>query len=162
MSSPYYETRKEYRESHPETYRKAQREWKKRNREAVNAMRRKHYQKHKEEVKARNSEYARLHPEVYVAAASRRRTKITQAGGTYTIEQWNELCSQYDHRCLCCGNKKKLTPDHVIPVSLGGSSDIENIQPLCKPCNSSKNTKTTDYRKGKPLRGTSHSVPVAS
>ena len=51
------------------------------------------------------------------------------------------------NKCLCCKEKKKLTVDHVIPVDWGGTSNIENIQPLCQPCNSSKgNRRDTDYR----------------
>jgi 5-methylcytosine-specific restriction endonuclease McrA len=39
-----------------------------------------------------------------------------------------------------------LTEDHVVPLSLGGSNDIDNIQPLCKSCNSSKRGRHIDYR----------------
>ncbi|MGH3145755.1 MAG: HNH endonuclease [Rubrobacter sp.] len=51
--------------------------------------------------------------------------------------------------CLCCGSSDKpLTPDHVVPLSLGGSNLIANIQPLCRSCNARKNVKVVDYRLG--------------
>lgn len=57
--------------------------------------------------------------------------------------------ARYDYTCLRCGKREPeimLTPDHIIPVVKGGSSDISNIQPLCGPCNSAKGANWTDYR----------------
>jgi 5-methylcytosine-specific restriction endonuclease McrA len=71
------------------------------------------------------------------------------AEGSFTNEQWADLKKKYDYYCLCCGKKEpeiNLTTDHVIPVVLGGTNNIDNIQPLCQPCNSSKGIKTTDFR----------------
>ena len=42
--------------------------------------------------------------------------------------------------------KKKLTVDHIVPVSLGGKNTIDNLQPLCLTCNSKKHNKIIDYR----------------
>lgn len=64
-----------------------------------------------------------------------------------TPEQWLALCDRYDNRCACCGAQSPLTVDHVIPVSRGGANTLENAQPLCRSCNSSKGTKKTDYRR---------------
>lgn len=42
------------------------------------------------------------------------------------------------HRCVICGSTEELAIDHVHPVAAGGVSRIENLQTLCRPCNTSK------------------------
>jgi 5-methylcytosine-specific restriction endonuclease McrA len=69
--------------------------------------------------------------------------------GHYTAAEFKALCEEYGNACLRCGDKDApLTPDHVIPLTLGGSNWISNIQPLCRRCNSRKNIKIIDYRPG--------------
>lgn len=92
-------------------------------------------------------EYSKNNPELRIAIKNKRRTRLAGGGGSYTVDEWRELCSRYDNRCLACGKKTKLTADHIVPVAHGGSSNISNIQPLCMKCNSRKSTKHTDYRK---------------
>lgn len=84
----------------------------------------------------------------YVRRASHmRRVKKMQNGGIYTLLEWIALCAKFGNRCLCCGRDDvQLTVDHIVPVSMGGSNDISNIQPLCKSCNSRKHQKIVDYR----------------
>lgn len=75
--------------------------------------------------------------------------KAWELTGTFTQEQWVLLLEQYGNKCLSCERDDVvLTQDHIIPLSQGGINEITNIQPLCGPCNSSKGTKTIDYRKG--------------
>jgi hypothetical protein len=76
-----------------------------------------------------------------------RAERIRTNGGSFTKQEWNDLLAKYNYRCVRCGNKRHISADHVIPVSLGGSSNIDNIQPLCRRCNSSKGARSSrDYR----------------
>lgn len=77
----------------------------------------------------------------------RRRALENGAPGSFTEQDWHNLCILYGNACLCCGKPKQLEPDHVVPLFKGGTDFLWNIQPLCKTCNASKGTKSTDYRK---------------
>lgn len=63
------------------------------------------------------------------------------AEGSYTFEEWEKLKAQFGNKCAFCRKETKLTRDHIIPLSKGGTNYISNIQPLCRSCNSKKNTK---------------------
>lgn len=76
-----------------------------------------------------------------------RRAREIGAEGSFTPEEFSALCEKYGNMCLCCGQETKLTADHVVPLVKGGTNWIDNIQPLCGPCNSGKKDKTIDYRK---------------
>jgi len=41
-------------------------------------------------------------------------------------------------RCVWCRSAKRLSLDHIWPWSLGGPDTEDNLQTLCRPCNSSK------------------------
>ena len=78
----------------------------------------------------------------------KRRARLAEVGGDLTVDEWEAIQEYFGHKCLCCGREDvKLTIDHVLPISLGGSHTADNIQPLCGPCNSSKRDKHIDYRK---------------
>ncbi len=75
-----------------------------------------------------------------------RRRGLLKGQPSFTREEWEALKEYYQFRCLACDRKTKLTVDHIIPLSKGGSNLIDNIQPLCGPCNSSKGDSSHNYR----------------
>jgi 5-methylcytosine-specific restriction endonuclease McrA len=39
-----------------------------------------------------------------------------------------------------------LGADHIVPLTSGGSDDVDNIQPVCEVCDRSKLVKIINYR----------------
>lgn len=99
------------------------------------------------ELKEYYREYRRRKPAHERAKKHNRRAR-EKAGGKFVSAEWIALCSLFRNRCLRCGRSNlPLTPDHIIPLSKNGSNNIDNIQPLCMPCNSKKGVKIIDYRR---------------
>jgi 5-methylcytosine-specific restriction endonuclease McrA len=69
--------------------------------------------------------------ELFKVAANNRREKITDF-----LRQ--RVYDRDGRACLHCGAADDLTLDHIRPWSLGGPDTFENLQTLCRSCNSSK------------------------
>jgi glycerol-3-phosphate cytidylyltransferase len=80
-----------------------------------------------------------------------RRMKLKGVKGKHTNREWEYKKKCFNYSCATCGISEevikikwagtqftKLTKDHIIPISKGGTDNIENIQPLCVSCNSKK------------------------
>jgi hypothetical protein len=121
--------------------------WNEQNKDKINTWRRVRYPQMRDKQRARKRAWEKANPEKNASQTRRYQARKRGARGTHTYTEWVTLCQRYDSRCVCCGEQKPLTEDHVIPISRGGSDDIDNIQPLCVVCNSRKGTLSTDYRK---------------
>jgi uncharacterized protein YdaU (DUF1376 family) len=65
---------------------------------------------------------------------------------THSLGEWNALKHICDEQCVRCGSDNELVKDHIQPIYQGGSDGIDNIQPLCRKCNSSKGPEDKDFR----------------
>jgi hypothetical protein len=58
-----------------------------------------------------------------------------------------EILRRDNHTCRYCGATApdaQLTIDHVVPVSLGGSDEPDNLVAACKECNAGKSSSNPD------------------
>lgn len=142
---------REYYHAHKEEADKRHAEWRESNREHINKRSRKWYQANKVEHLKRTKRWKENNPDKMLEMGRNHNRRIWKkkfnAVGDFTEKEFQELCQKYDNTCLrCLRNDVPLVSDHVIPLSKGGLNTIENIQPLCLACNTSKGSKVMDYR----------------
>lgn len=61
-----------------------------------------------------------------------------------TVSEWTAVYESFRGRCAYCNGAQARTIDHVIPLSRGGSHDVENVVPACRVCNAHKGAKPLD------------------
>jgi uncharacterized protein YdaU (DUF1376 family) len=84
-----------------------------------------------------------------LSAARKRAARLTEARakGRHTAAEWEELVRLTGSQCVKChASGCELVKDHILPIYRGGSDALNNLQPLCVSCNSSKSADDTDYR----------------
>lgn len=64
----------------------------------------------------------------------RRRTEFQEQRDRLALA----LIERDGYTCAECGAFENLTIDHIMPISKGGSDDLDNLRFLCRGCNSKK------------------------
>jgi 5-methylcytosine-specific restriction endonuclease McrA len=127
-------TREQARQEHNERNRK----WKIANAE-VDKARRKAY---------RQSDKGRR---TSIRGTEKRRNLSAGVECKFTDADFDLLYSHQEGKCACCGiefsSKVVCCRDHIVPLSKGGAFVLDNVQLLCRSCNSKKHDKAILYRK---------------
>ncbi len=137
---------KEYAENNKEKIKTYKAQWVQDNKEHHNMKSQEWAKANPKKRKEIVDKCRKAHPEYNTTIKNNRRALEANVEGTHTSKEWKELCEKYNNKCLCCKSQTKLTRDHIVPLSKGGTNYISNIQPLCLSCNSSKKQKIIDYR----------------
>ncbi len=97
-------------------------------------------------------------PNLVIAVPQHLRLTIASTERIWKIPPVNrrEVLKRDNHSCQYCGSNKRLTLDHVIPVSKGGEHKWDNVVTACESCNQRKRDRTP-FEAGMPL----HTKPKA-
>lgn len=60
---------------------------------------------------------------------------------TFSMSKKQAVYASYNGKCAICGKYvkfKRMSIDHIVPYSRGGTDDLNNLQLTCKSCNSVK------------------------
>lgn len=120
------------------------------NKERLSEDNKKRYWSNAEKRKADNRLYHKTNRDACNVRQGRRRAHRLAASGSHTVAEWQAITVKYGGKCAICKQKGRLTKDHIIPLSRGGTDFAFNLQPLCMSCNSAK--------KARIETGTQHSL----
>jgi 5-methylcytosine-specific restriction endonuclease McrA len=104
-----------------------------------------HPERWREIQRAAGAKYQRANPAVSREIVRRRQLRLSSIEKTLTANEWHSICSFYGWGCAYCGDtERKITIDHVVPISRGGNHAADNVVPCCKPCNCAKGGRTPE------------------
>lgn len=85
----------------------------------------------------------------YYAKLRSARMARAKSKGNHSKYEWHKMVIFFNNQCVKCGiifkYNHEINKDHIIPLFMGGSNSIKNVQPLCFDCNTRKKD-TIDYR----------------
>jgi 5-methylcytosine-specific restriction endonuclease McrA len=147
-------------ESKRATMREYQRQWMRRwratNPDEVKAKKRQYRASHRDRELARRRELARLPQNKLKAKEGYRRWSQSELGRSYFKERYHRRRARLkfvetgsclarirelkkETTCHWCGTRlNRVTVDHIVPISRGGSHTPDNLVAACLRCNSSK------------------------
>ena len=120
------------------------------NRLQANARARVRRAKSPEKERAQNRRWRQSNPFVVSMTAARNRSRDLGVDSTLTAEEWKGVVQTANFICHICGNEvcfeigspNRLSLDHILPLSRGGTNVKENVAPAHNRCNKARSDMT--------------------
>ncbi len=154
--------RKQLMEQNPEIVKQWKRNYYLKHKPYVDKKNREYYEKNKDSILKKRKEWFKNNKDKITLSKRRgsrkRRSILNNIIELFTQEEWEEKLKLYSNICPSCGKTNKLTLDHIYPISKANIEymvklfnenyisfpmvyTIDDIQPLCRSCNSTKGGK---------------------
>ena len=112
--------------------------WQKINRVRYNELQQRWYKANTKKSEESSRRWREKNPEKVRMIKMRANNSRRGAPGSFTGNELKTKFKILGNKCVHCGTEDNLTVDHIRPLKLGGTNNIDNIQSLCKSCNSRK------------------------
>lgn len=138
---------KQYYLDNKEIHNQKTREYYLANRKKMNEQARKYYAKNREAMQAKMKLYRQNNRDkigaIDAVKKARRKAAFTDNHTTEELHAYWRSIGLDPAICAYCDGKvgdhwKRSAGDHIVPLARGGHDVLENLNPCCKPCNSSK------------------------
>ena len=134
-----------------------ERKWREQNADKLRRQVREYRAKHPEKVKEWNARWQakdggewRRRRYAEDPAPFLARNHIRRMGeGVYGPEMAEAIRVLRSQSCVYCGSPEDIEIDHIVPLSRGGTNDLDNLAPACRPCNRSKFNRLPDEWQGR-------------
>jgi len=142
----YYQEHKESIAKYKENYHKVNREsiakyhklYRKEHLTDIAKKSKQYYETNKESTLEHIKLYKRENKDAVNRLKHRREARKRKLPHTLTSLQWENIKLNFGNTCAYCGESKKLTIEHFIPLSKMGELTVDNVLPICLSCNCSR------------------------
>lgn len=132
-----------WQKANPEKANAKNRAWYEANADKVMAAQKAYKEANIEKTKAAQKVYYKANPEKFRLYATSRRAVEYNSEGSLEFEDYFLIFEKHDYKCPYCNAdvQNNFHLDHIVPLTKGGSSWVDNFQALCPFCNLSKKDK---------------------
>lgn len=144
---------KKYKEENKKKILDNAKEYYRKNKKEISKKQKTYRERHKKEIKKYLKNYCQNNKHKYIFYKNRRKTKKRLLFEKFTIKEWREKVKQTRGICPVCRKPYSeiypycATIDHAPPISkapIGYIYTINDVNPMCGICNSSKSNKWGD------------------